>query len=125
MVEYPKPNIDELPELYDELDQLLIDSEDVLRNHFSITVENDVEFIVFGEADRETFLRAMHADRDTMIPFFQKIAGLPDREFERLYGVSNLENQTSILRKMQLHSLTLLLISFRTSCICKRHCSLS
>ncbi|WP_331232208.1 hypothetical protein [Natronorarus salvus] len=89
MVEYPKPNLDELPELYTDLDHLLVDVEQTLREHFEVRTKNGVDMIFFGEADQDTYLEAIHADRDTMIPFFQKIAGVPDRELERLYGVAN------------------------------------
>lgn len=91
MVKYPKPNIEELPELYDDLDELIREAESALRDHFNIKKEKDNgEKVIFADASKEDFLEALWEDSEVMVPFFQKIAGLPDREFERLYGYSNI-----------------------------------
>lgn len=93
MVRYPRPNSEELPGLYEELDDLLDDAEAALRRHFVIeTDECGHERIVFGEATTSDFLDALWEDSHSLMPLFQKITGLPDREFERLYGEKNIGN---------------------------------
>lgn len=93
MVQYPKPNSEELPGLYEELDELLEEAEVALRRHFPIeTGEWGHERVVFGEATRADFLDALWEDSHSLVPLFQKVAGLPDREFERLYGQKNIGN---------------------------------
>jgi len=93
MVQYPKPNEDELPGLYEELDELLDEAEAALRRHFVIeTDECGTERVVFGEATASDFLDALWEDSHSLMPLFQKITGLADREFERLYGEKNIGN---------------------------------
>lgn len=93
MVQYPKPNREELPGLYDELDELLNDAETALRRHFIIEADEcGHDRVVFGEATTSDFLDALWEDSHSLMPLFQKITGLPDREFERLYGEKNIGN---------------------------------
>lgn len=93
MDQYPRPNSEELPGLYERLDELVSDAEAALRRHFHVeTGECGHERIVFGEATRSDFLDALWQDSHSLVPLFQKIAGLPDREFERLYGEQNIGN---------------------------------
>lgn len=93
MIQYPKPNAEELPGLYDELDELLGDAETALRTHFIIETDTcGNERVVFGEATTSDFLNALWEDSHTLMPLFQKVTGLPDREFERLYGEKNIGN---------------------------------
>jgi len=86
MDDWPRPSEDELPEMYEDIDKLVRVAEQELRRHFDIK-ENPEERIQFGEATTEDFMNAIDSDHEAMIAFFQKIAGLPDREFERQYGV--------------------------------------
>lgn len=91
MVEYPQPNKEELPKLYEDLDKLLEDAEDTLRNNFTITTDgNGTETIQFGDANLSDFLDAMWEAPHVMVELFQDITGLSDREFHRLYGISNI-----------------------------------
>lgn len=93
MVQYPKPNSDELPGLYEELDELLDDAERALRRHFVLeTDECGTEWLVFSKSTSSDFLDALWDDSHTLMPLFQKVTGLPDREFERLYGEKNIGN---------------------------------
>lgn len=85
--DWPRPSENELPEMYDDIDDMILTAEKELHNHFHITTNNDEEQIQFGEATTEDFLEAIDSDHQVMIALFQKIAGLPDREFERQYGV--------------------------------------
>lgn len=85
--DWPRPSEEELPEMYEDIDDMVLTAEEELRNHFRVTNNNGQKRIQFGEATTEDFLEAIDADHQAMIALFQKIAGLPDREFERQYGV--------------------------------------
>lgn len=84
--DWPRPSEDELPDMYEDIDEMVQTAEITLRDHFEITDGKD-ERIQFGKASSEDFLAAIDADHESMIALFQKVAGLPDREFERQYGV--------------------------------------
>jgi hypothetical protein len=86
MDDWPRPSQSELPDMYEDIDEMAKTAEQELRNHFTIT-QTPEERIQFGEATPEDFLKAIDADHGAMIAFFQKVTGLPDREFERQYGV--------------------------------------
>jgi hypothetical protein len=86
MDDWPRPSEEELPDMYEDIDELVQTAEHELRNHFTIT-QTPEERIQFDEASPEDFLEAIDSDHEAMIALFQKIAGLPDREFERQYGV--------------------------------------
>lgn len=87
---WPKPAKEELPEMYDDIDAMIDDIESEIRSHFSTASVDGQERIKFNLADQTTYLEAMDSNKDVMVPFFQKIAGLPDREFDRQYGVEGL-----------------------------------
>lgn len=84
--DWPRPSDEELPDMYEDIDEMVHTAENELREHFEITESPD-ERIQFGEATSEDFLNAIDANHKAMIALFQKVAGLPDREFERQYGV--------------------------------------
>jgi hypothetical protein len=86
MKDWPRPSEDELPDMYEDIDNMVRTAEKELRSHFNIK-EIPEERIQFKKATPDDYLNAMDADHETMIALFQKIAGLPDREFERQYGV--------------------------------------
>lgn len=92
-MQYPKPNEEELPELYRELDEELKTIDDKLHQYFSI--ENGK--VLFNKASEEDFLDAMVDSPAEMVPFFQKVTGLTDREFERLYNekIGSLKSRTT------------------------------
>jgi len=89
VVDYPRTSEEELPELYDELDRMLEQIERVLRMQFPLRDVGEGDKVVFKNASTDNYLDAMWADPEAMVPFFQKISGLPDREFERQYGIRN------------------------------------
>jgi len=91
MVKYPRPSENELPELYEVLDELQREIEVVLREQFNVVEKNGGEIVVFTDASTEEYLDAIWTNSEVMVPFFQKITGLPGREFERQYGVTNIE----------------------------------
>lgn len=90
MINYPRASESELPELYDELDRMLETADVVLRERFSIESSEDVDYVIFDDATQQDFLDALWANSETMVPFFQKVSGLPDREFERQFGISGI-----------------------------------
>lgn len=88
--EYPQPNQEELPDLYDTLDKLASEAESALYEHFDVQTRDGVEVVVFANADIDQILDALWHDSEVLVNLFQKTTGLPDREFERLYGESNI-----------------------------------
>lgn len=90
MINYPRTSEDELPELYEKLDDLLERIERVLKEHFPTRSTDHGVRIVFNEATSDDYLDAMWADSEAMVPFFQKITGLTDREFDRQFGRRNI-----------------------------------
>lgn len=104
MDDWPRPSEDELPDMYEDIDEMARTAEQELRNHFIIE-EAPEERIQFGEATPDDFLNAIDADHPAMIALFQKIAGLPDREFERQYGVpgigSRFRNRKTSLKDVE------------------------
>mgnify|MGYP006268812561 CR=1 FL=1 len=98
-MEYPKASEDLLPDLYDKLDDAEATAERVIRDYFEIEDSDGHDVILFGEADEDVFLEAMYADPPVMVPFFMKISGLPSREFERVYGIANVDAMKGWTRK--------------------------
>jgi len=94
-VEYPRTTETEFPELYEELDDLLERIEGVLRSNFEVQEFEASERVLFAAAGVEDYLDAMWADSEAMVPFFQKVTGLPDREFDRQHGVRNIGSKLS------------------------------
>lgn len=90
MINYPRTSEDELPELYEKLDDLLERIERVLKEYFPTRSTDHGVRIVFNEATSDDYLDAMWADSEAMVPFFQKITGLTDREFDRQFGRRNI-----------------------------------
>ncbi|NEU56270.1 hypothetical protein [Halorussus sp. MSC15.2] len=91
MDDYPQPNKDELPDLYEDLDELLEDAENAIKKHFRVA-ENDEgdEIVYLGDADLQAYLDTMWEAPNPMVELFQDVTGLSDREFERLNGISNI-----------------------------------
>lgn len=90
MIQYPRTSERELPELYEELDRMVETAYTVLREKFTVDTTGTADEIVFAAAGKNEYLDAMWADSETMVPFFQKVSGLPDREFERQFGISGI-----------------------------------
>lgn len=90
MSDWPRPSSNELPELYEETEEMIEQADSLLRDYFEIDTSCSMDRIVFDGSDQDDFLRALNADHEIMVPLFQKVAGLPDREFERQYGVSGI-----------------------------------
>lgn len=90
MSDWSRPSSNELPELYEETEEMIEQADSLLRDYFEVDTSCSMDRIVFHGSDQDDFLRALNADHEIMVPLFQKVAGLPDREFERQYGVSGI-----------------------------------
>jgi hypothetical protein len=90
-MEFPKASEDLLPDLYEELDEAIDIAESAIRTHFSIKNVGEADAVLFGRATEDEFLEAMYEAPKVMVPFFMKISGLPSREFERVYGMKNVD----------------------------------
>jgi hypothetical protein len=90
-MEFPKASEDLLPDLYEELDEAIGIAESAIRTHFSIKNVGEADAVLFGRATEDEFLEAMYEAPKVMVPFFMKISGLPSREFERVYGMKNVD----------------------------------
>lgn len=102
--DWPRPSQEELPDMYEDIDEMVQVADRLLREHFTIE-RGPEERIQFGDATEEDFLGALDADHEVMVALFQKVAGLPDREFERQYGVrgvgSRFRDRKSSLRDIE------------------------
>jgi hypothetical protein len=96
--DWPRPSEEELPDMYEEIGEMLTTIERVLNEHFTVESDGADERILFEEAKASDYLAALDADHEVMVPFFQKVVGLPDREFERQYGVSGIGQRLRSLK---------------------------
>lgn len=90
-MDFPKASEDLLPDLYERLDEASDTAESVLKKYFLMERDGSARAVVFEEATEDDFLEAMYEAPEVMVPFFMKISGLPSREFERVYGVKNVD----------------------------------
>jgi hypothetical protein len=90
-MDFPKASEDLLPDLYEELDDAADTAESVLQDRFQVENKSSTQIVLFGQATEDDFLEAMYEAPEVMVPFFMKISGLPTREFERVYGVENVD----------------------------------
>ncbi|MFB6176888.1 MAG: hypothetical protein ABEI99_07055 [Halobaculum sp.] len=89
-MEYPTPNEEELPQLYDDLRERLDTTETVLRDFFPIETAGQHERVVLSSVSETTYLDAMWEEPAVMVELFQNVTGLSDCEFERLSGHANI-----------------------------------
>jgi len=90
-MEYPKASEGILPGVYDLLDDHVARVEMTIPQYFEIEERGEAEVIRFDRADERDFLEAMYTDPEVMVPFFMKLAGVPTREFERVYGIADVD----------------------------------
>jgi hypothetical protein len=88
--DWPRPSKEELPDMYNDIDEMTQVAEKLFREHFPIMKENGQERVQFAQVDSSTYLEFLDANHEVSVALFQKIAGLPDREFERQYGISGI-----------------------------------
>jgi len=90
----PRPNLEELWGLYEELDKMTKRVLEVLMlsEHF----EKESFRIRFDEMGASDIEELIMKDREVMIPFFAMICGLSIRELERLFGIKDVYNLRGI-----------------------------
>jgi len=88
--DWPRPSDEELPDMYEDIDEMTQKAEELFREHFTITEQNGNERVQFGSADVDTFLEFLDADHGVSVAVAQKVTGLPNREFERQYGIGDI-----------------------------------
>lgn len=89
-MEYPTPNDEELPQLYEDLGERLRIAEIVLRDWFPVETAEGHEVVLLAEVSETVYLDAMWEDPGVMVELFQNVTGLSDREFERVSGHRNI-----------------------------------
>jgi hypothetical protein len=88
LMRIPKPNYDELPQLYLELD---IMASRVGRALMQCNFFDRASMLVrFDKASGDELLDLILRDLDSMIPFFVTVCGFSMRELERLYGIKDI-----------------------------------
>lgn len=90
-MDYPKPDEDSLPELFELLDESVEDVERILRRYFEIEDRDGHEVVVFGEADVEDYHEALCDETEEMVAFTMKVTGLTRRVFARKYGIDGVD----------------------------------
>ncbi|NVM55283.1 MAG: hypothetical protein HWN66_16370 [Candidatus Helarchaeota archaeon] len=88
--DFPKPNFSELPDLYDDLDQLAIRIINVITSLNKKLYDSLHQKIYFNKMSKEDLKNLISNDPDALVPAFVKNCGLSIREFERLYGIKNI-----------------------------------
>lgn len=83
--DWPRPNIKELPDLYEDLDDHLDSAEDAIRKHIPVEERDGIEYVKFGEASEDDILDFMQEDPEATVMLLQKISGFTDREWGSLY----------------------------------------
>jgi len=81
----PRPNIDELPELYKDLDEMVKRIAEVLFQTNLASTESLM--LEFDKASEDKIRKAIKRNPEVMIPFFLKICGYSVREMERLHNI--------------------------------------
>jgi vacuolar-type H+-ATPase subunit F/Vma7 len=83
----PRPNYGELPNLYEELDNMARRIGIILIS--SELFDSDKSCINFDRATEDVISNLIERDPGVMVPFFVMICGFSVRELERLYGIKN------------------------------------
>jgi len=90
--DHPRPNINELPGLYAELDSLSKQVEAVIRSLPNSQFDRDENIILFEKITKTEFRRLIAKNPSTMVIAFTRVCGLSDREFSRLFRLKNAYN---------------------------------
>jgi hypothetical protein len=87
LAKIPKPNYDEIPDLYHMLDDMV---REIVKNLVKYgLLEQENLLVRFDRADESTIKKLILEKPDTMIPFFVMICGFSERELERLCEIRN------------------------------------
>lgn len=87
--DFPRPNFEEMPTFYDELDELAKRVEKAIRELRSQLFDKRKEIIFFNKMSEDDMIELIKKDPEAMIPVLTKVCGLSVRQFERLYGLKN------------------------------------
>lgn len=90
-MDYPQPDQNLLPKLYEHLDSQVEIVERTLRQHFNVESSSGHEVILFEEASQEDYLEALYEEPEAMVPLFMKLTGLTRRVFGRVYGIEHID----------------------------------
>lgn len=85
-IDWPKPNRDQLPDMYRDIESLVERAGTILTDDVPMTERR----LIFDQLTTDELLDMLHKDPDALVPLFQKVTGLPDREFHALYGESSI-----------------------------------
>jgi hypothetical protein len=87
LAKIPRPNYDEIPDLYRKLDDMV---REIVKNLIKYgLLEQENLLVRFDRADESTIKKLILENPDTMIPFFVMICGFSERELERLCEIRN------------------------------------
>jgi len=93
----PKPNFNEIPTLYTDLDNMSKEIVQILAKYEILDLNN---MLVRFDITNENTIRELILEKpNTMIPFFVMICGFSERELKRLYKINNvyqLKNKSQI-----------------------------
>jgi hypothetical protein len=81
----PRPNYSEMPQLYEEIDNMTRAIFNTLAN--SRLYDPQTHYLKFHEASTEDIIATIKKNPRVMIPFYVMICGFSVRELERLYGI--------------------------------------
>lgn len=85
LLKIPRPNYGELPELYQEMDNMVRRIARVIAQ--SKLYEAEAGIVRFDVADVNDIYNLMKEEPSVMVPLFVMICGFSVRELERLYGI--------------------------------------
>jgi len=83
----PRPNFEEMPSFYDELDELAKRVEAAIRNLKPELFNTEEEVIFFNKMTKNDLVELIKKDPEAMVPALTKVCGLSVRQFERLHNL--------------------------------------
>jgi len=103
----PKPNIDEIPELYSKLNEMSKRIVKILSVYGLLDLDQERVIVRFDKADENIISKLILEDPEVMIPFFVTICGFSQRELERLYKIKNIYSLRGDISKTKQFSSTI------------------
>lgn len=102
LTKIPRPNINELIDLYNELDEMTKQIAEILVELPQPFYDPISGILFFERMTEEILIPIIEKNPKALIPFFTTICGLSIREFERLYNVKDVYSlQTKFNRDSQ------------------------
>jgi hypothetical protein len=87
--DYPRPCLEELRELYSEMDDLVAQAEELFRSLRAEHFEEENEIIHFGRMSVDDVKDLVARKPDVMVIALTRVCGLSAREFSRVFGLDN------------------------------------